>query len=78
MASSNDLIKYFTEQIVRYLDTPKEYRPKKAKESLSYQWFGFIPLSISMFLQKILRKILLFILSLLFMIRTFRHSVKGK
>lgn len=78
MASSNDLIKYFTEQIVRYLDTPKENRPKKEKESLSYHWFGLIPLSLSMIFQKIIRRILLWILSILLMIRTFKHSLKGK
>lgn len=48
MASSNDLIKYFTEEVVRYLDTPKQNRERKNKEPITYQWFGFIPLALKM------------------------------
>ncbi len=48
MASSNDLIKYFTQEVVRYLDTPKEERRQKTNEPTVYHWFGFMPLAIRM------------------------------
>lgn len=48
MASSNDLIKYFTQEVVRYLDTPKEERKQKNKVPRMYHWFGFMPLAIRM------------------------------
>lgn len=52
MASSNDLIKYFTEEIVRYLDTPKDDRKRKPKEPLANRWFGFLPLALKMWFKR--------------------------
>lgn len=53
MASSNDLIKYVTEEVVRYLDTPKQHRQRKMKGPITYQWFGFMPLAITMMFQSL-------------------------
>lgn len=53
MASSNDLIKYFTEEVVRYLDTPKQERQRKVKEPVTYKWFGFIPLALQMMIAQL-------------------------
>ncbi|MGM7701953.1 YqzE family protein [Pseudalkalibacillus sp. Hm43] len=56
--SLNDLIKYLTQQFVKYVDQPKEDR-KKTKEGrkeekapLSVKWFGLVPMAISMFIKK--------------------------
>ncbi len=61
MASSNDLIKYFTEEFVRYIDTPRQNRPRKIKEPIAYQWFGFMPLAVKMILQLLNKHIKSFI-----------------
>lgn len=52
MASSNDLIKYVTQEVVRYIDTPKQHRKEKVKENFSSRWFGMIPFSIKMLFKK--------------------------
>lgn len=55
--SSNDYVKYMTEKIVHYMDTPKSER-KKYKEQLKNQkpiypnkWFGVLPFAIRLFFQ---------------------------
>lgn len=53
MAKSDDLIKYTTERVVRYLNTPKDERKKaksapKFREPWSTRWFGMIPFAIGM------------------------------
>ncbi|CCQ94421.1 conserved hypothetical protein [[Clostridium] ultunense Esp] len=45
MASSNDLIRYMTQELVRYLDQPREGRKKKAKEPFSMRMFGLLPMA---------------------------------
>ncbi|MBM7693281.1 hypothetical protein JOC77_002721 [Peribacillus deserti] len=56
--STNDLVKYVTQQLIIFYDQPKEQRRskrierKQTKSSLSYNWFGFIPLSLSMLFKK--------------------------
>lgn len=46
---SDDLVKYITEQVVHFVDTPKELRIKhKVKEPWSSKWFGMIPFSIGL------------------------------
>lgn len=47
--SSNDIVKYLTQEFVRYIDTPKENRKKKQKESWTSRWFGMIPMSFKVF-----------------------------
>lgn len=53
--SLNDLVKFLTQQFVRYVDQPKEDRKKKKKEEkapLSVKWFGLVPMAISMFIKR--------------------------
>jgi hypothetical protein len=56
--SANDYVKFVTQQIVSYIDQPREKRKeervakKEYKEPLSNRWFGVIPLAISMLLNK--------------------------
>lgn len=46
---TNDLIKYFVQTFVIYMDQPKEVRleqkrkKKEEKEDFLYRWFGLIP-----------------------------------
>jgi hypothetical protein len=47
--SSNDIVKYLTQEFVRFIDTPKENRKKKQKESWASRWFGMIPMSFKVF-----------------------------
>jgi hypothetical protein len=56
--STNDYVKFVTQQIVSYIDQPKVQRKaeKKAKKenkpSLKYHWFGMIPLALSLLFKK--------------------------
>lgn len=50
--SSNDIVKYLTQEFVKFIDTPKNERKKKPKEQWSSRWFGMIPMAIRMFLRK--------------------------
>ncbi|MEO3944235.1 YqzE family protein [Gorillibacterium sp. CAU 1737] len=54
MASKrDDLVKYITERVVIYMDTPKEKRKeareaRRPKEAWTVRWFGMIPDSLRM------------------------------
>lgn len=56
--SFNDYVKFVTQQVVSYVDQPKEKRKqlkqqkKEQREPMQTQLFGMIPLAISMFVQK--------------------------
>lgn len=58
MMSTNDYIKYITQQLVRYFQVPKaerkERREQKREEKtdLSFRLFGFIPFALKMFFRK--------------------------
>lgn len=57
MASGDDLIKYITERVVHYIDTPKDVRRKaKVKESWTTRWFGMIPFSMSLWKEDVTTK----------------------
>ncbi|GAB6926369.1 hypothetical protein JCM10914A_03520 [Paenibacillus sp. JCM 10914] len=57
MASGDELIKYITERVVHYIDTPREVRRKaKVKEAWTTKWFGMIPLSVSIWKQDVTSK----------------------
>ncbi|MBB3128855.1 hypothetical protein FHS19_003530 [Paenibacillus rhizosphaerae] len=48
MASGDELVKYITERVVSYMETPKEERRKqKYKEPWTVKWFGMIPFGLS-------------------------------
>ncbi|MCI3920930.1 YqzE family protein [Paenibacillus sp. TRM 82003] len=54
MAKAEDIVKYVTQKVVEYIDTPsdarKERRRSKQREPWTTRWFGMIPMSISMLL----------------------------
>lgn len=59
MASKGDeLVKYITERVVDYVETPREIRKErsKAREPWTNRWFGMIPFSISLWVTQIPRK----------------------
>jgi hypothetical protein len=53
-----DLVKFITEQVVTYMETPKEDRKqakedtKAQRESWQTRWFGLIPLAIRMLMEQ--------------------------
>ena len=53
---SNEYVKFLTEQLVTYLDTPKSERKKEksVNESSLYSnnWFGLFPFTIKLLLRK--------------------------
>jgi hypothetical protein len=52
MAKGDELVKYITQRVVTYIDTPKEQRPsreelkQRPKEPWSVRWFGLLPMAI--------------------------------
>ncbi|MEM5015641.1 YqzE family protein [Metabacillus indicus] len=56
--STNDYVKYMTQQLVRYMDTPKEERKaiktmrKTEKSPFASRWFGILPFAFMFFLKK--------------------------
>ncbi|GIP56774.1 YqzE family protein [Paenibacillus woosongensis] len=50
MAKGDELVKYITERVVNYIETPKDVRRSqvKGKEPWSRRWFGMIPFSLGM------------------------------
>ncbi len=54
MSSGEEIVKYVTERIVRYIETPNERRKeerlqrKSSREPWDARWFGMIPMSIAM------------------------------
>ncbi|WP_349407769.1 YqzE family protein [Pseudalkalibacillus sp. SCS-8] len=56
--SLNDLVKFLTQQFVKYVDQPKEDRMQKKKERKvekappSVKWFGLVPMAISMLIKR--------------------------
>jgi len=55
--SNNDYVKYVTEKIVHYMDTPKNERKKQKEYRKENQtiypnkWFGVIPFAVRLFFQ---------------------------
>ncbi|PWU68534.1 MULTISPECIES: YqzE family protein [Gracilibacillus] len=56
--SSEDYVKYMTQKIVKYMDTPKEERQKQKKPRekehhvYSNRWFGVLPFAFRLFLRR--------------------------
>ncbi|MHA0857824.1 YqzE family protein [Paenibacillus sp. CMAA1364] len=48
MGDELKLVKYITEQVVTYIETPKEERKIKQKEPWSMKWFGMIPIGVTL------------------------------
>ncbi|MGF9695415.1 MULTISPECIES: YqzE family protein [Paenibacillus] len=54
MAKSDELVKYITQRVVHFMDTPKEERKgrTKAKEPWAMKWFGMLPFAVSLWVGK--------------------------
>ncbi|AJS59398.1 YqzE family protein [Paenibacillus sp. IHBB 10380] len=54
MADEFKLVKYITEQVVMYMETPKQERKRETvvKETWSTKWFGMIPISLALLRDK--------------------------
>ncbi|MBD8838174.1 MULTISPECIES: YqzE family protein [unclassified Paenibacillus] len=54
MAKSDELVKYITQRVVHYIDTPKDERKgrTKKKEPWAMKWFGMIPFAVSLWVGK--------------------------
>ncbi|WP_099158860.1 YqzE family protein [Virgibacillus ndiopensis] len=56
--SGNDYVKYMTEQVVTYIDTPRDERKSRKKQqnsnvsSFSNKWLGVLPFALKMFMKK--------------------------
>lgn len=62
MAKGEEIVKYVTQKVVEYIDTPREHRQQQrqtrraTKEPWTTRWFGMIPLSLSMMLGRSKKK----------------------
>lgn len=59
MAKGEDLVKYITEQVVTYIETPKSVRKAqrierktKRKEPWANHWFGMLPVAVSVWVHR--------------------------
>ncbi|MEW9700346.1 YqzE family protein [Paenibacillus sp. SI8] len=58
MAKSDDLVKYITQQVVTYMETPKDVRKsakashKEQRENWQTRWFGMLPLATRMVIEQ--------------------------
>jgi hypothetical protein len=56
--STNDYIKFLTQQLVQYMDIPSTERKQQRKmkknnqSSFSHRWFGIVPFAVKMLFKK--------------------------
>lgn len=57
--SGNDYVKFMTQEIVKYMDTPQAERKKMRQEqrsnkevSVSNHWFGILPFAFKLLIKK--------------------------
>ncbi|WP_066193002.1 MULTISPECIES: YqzE family protein [Gracilibacillus] len=56
--ANNEYIKYMTQRVVKYMDTPKEERKQRKQErkqsEIAYtnKWFGVLPFAIKLFMKE--------------------------
>ncbi|WP_309123309.1 YqzE family protein [Paenibacillus sp.] len=54
MAKGEEIVKYVTQKVVQYIDTPSDRRKRERElrrrknEPWTTRWFGMIPMSVSM------------------------------
>ncbi|WP_018750664.1 YqzE family protein [Paenibacillus sanguinis] len=55
MAKGDELVKYITERVVDYVETPREVRRERSKprEPWTQRWFGMIPFSLSLWAKEL-------------------------
>ncbi|CAG7651017.1 YqzE family protein [Paenibacillus allorhizosphaerae] len=62
MAKSDELVKYLTVQVVKYIETPKDVRKqvragrKEVREQWQYRWFGLLPVTLRVWRERYFRK----------------------
>jgi hypothetical protein len=62
MAAGNDVVKYLTQKIIKYLDEPKDVRSERRrtkqneKEPMLTFLFGMVPMGLRLALKKIKKK----------------------
>lgn len=58
MAKGDELVKYITERVVDYMETPKDIRRSKVKgkEPWSRKWFGMVPFGLGMWWGQMAKK----------------------
>lgn len=60
--STNDYVRFMTQQFVSYMDAPKEDRKQKKEQRRAEKapflnrWFGMMPLSAALFYQNVKKK----------------------
>ncbi|KEK26167.1 YqzE family protein [Bacillus gaemokensis] len=60
--STNDYVRFVTQQFVSYMDAPKEDRKQQKQQRRAEKapflnrWFGMMPLSAALFYQKVKKK----------------------
>ncbi|HZG55545.1 YqzE family protein [Paenibacillus sp.] len=58
MAKGEEIVKYVTQRVVQYIETPSDRRKaererrKQSSEPWTVRWFGLIPMSLSMLLPR--------------------------
>ncbi|MBD0381005.1 YqzE family protein [Paenibacillus sedimenti] len=58
MAKSDELVKFITQQVITYIETPKDVRKqakanmKEQRESWQTRWFGMLPLATRMLIER--------------------------
>ncbi|WP_410769522.1 YqzE family protein [Fontibacillus sp. BL9] len=58
MAKGDELVKYITERVVDYVETPRDVRKERSRgrEPWVNRWFGMIPFSISLWMKQLPRR----------------------
>jgi hypothetical protein len=58
LASGEDIVKYITQRVVQYMDTPQEQRKqlrltrKNQRDPWHIRWFGLIPMALLLLFRK--------------------------
>jgi hypothetical protein len=62
MADGDKLVRYITEQVVTFLETPRGTRiasrksRKNNKERWAYRWFGLVPFALGFWIRSVRKK----------------------
>jgi len=62
MADGDKLVRYITQQVVSFLETPRSTRvesrqqKKSNRELWAFRWFGMVPYALSFWMQRVKKK----------------------
>ncbi|MEX2415479.1 MAG: YqzE family protein [Paenibacillaceae bacterium] len=62
MADGDKLVRYITQQVVSFLETPRttrvesRKRDKSSREQWAFRWFGLVPFALSFWYKKVKKK----------------------